>query len=109
MKEQNKQSASEQTLPGKWIKAHGKRKRWQKAVLLLSCIVVFCTTYALILPAITMTEPPLCGLQEHTHDDACYETALVCTQTADDDLDADSEEEPHHHTESCFEKHLICT
>ncbi len=38
MKEQNKQSASEQTLPGKWIKAHGKRKRWQKAVLLLSCI-----------------------------------------------------------------------
>ena len=109
MKGQRHQSSTDQTLPGKWIKAHGKRKRWQKAVLLLSCIVVFCTTYALILPAITMTDPPLCGFEAHTHDDACYETILVCTQTADTDSDAGSTEALHHHTESCFEKRLICT
>lgn len=55
-----------------------KRKRWQKLVLFLSCLVVFSTTYALILPAITMTEPPLCGLEEHQHGPSCYEVVLNC-------------------------------
>lgn len=31
-------------------------KRWRKLLLALSCIVVFCITYALILPAITMEQ-----------------------------------------------------
>ena len=31
-----------------------KWKKWQKVVVSLACIVVFITTYALILPAITM-------------------------------------------------------
>lgn len=55
-----------------------KRKRWQKLVLFLSCLVVFSTTYALILPAITLTEPPLCGLEEHQHGSSCYEVVLNC-------------------------------
>ena len=31
-----------------------RRRVWQKIVSVLACIVVFCTTYALILPAITI-------------------------------------------------------
>ena len=37
------------------ILRHQKKwKKWQKVVVSLACIVVFITTYALILPAITM-------------------------------------------------------
>lgn len=63
---------------GSYWTTRRKRKRWQKLVLFLSCLVVFSTTYALILPAITMTEPPLCGLEEHQHDSSCYEVVLNC-------------------------------
>ena len=56
--------------------------RWQKVVSCMAVVVVFCTTYALILPAITMTTT--CGLDEHTHTAACYandETLLwLCQQ-----------------------------
>ena len=32
--------------------------RWRKVVSVLAMVVVFCTTYALILPAITMEREP---------------------------------------------------
>ena len=60
---------------------HEKRRRWRGAVSVLACAVVFCTTYALILPAITLSAEPKCGLEEHTHTEDCYETRLVCGQT----------------------------
>lgn len=47
------------------------RRRWQRFVGAVSVVVVFCTTYALILPAITMHRELLCGLQEHTHSSQC--------------------------------------
>ena len=40
-------------------------KRWQKLVSVLGCIVVFCTTYALIIPAITQERETFCGMEEH--------------------------------------------
>lgn len=40
-----------------YIKKRRFLKRWHKLLLVLSCAVVFCTTYALILPAITMEQP----------------------------------------------------
>ncbi len=42
----------------KYSKAHRRRKRWRRAVTVLAAIVVFCTTYALILPAVTMENEP---------------------------------------------------
>ena len=39
-----------------------RRKRWQKAVCGMAAVVVFCTTYALILPAITMSSDTICGI-----------------------------------------------
>lgn len=64
-----------------------RRSLWQKIVGALACLVVFCTTYALILPAITMEKKPACAKTEHTHTEACYtqtmdsvtKTVPVCT------------------------------
>lgn len=47
------------------------RRIWKRIVGTLACVVVFCTTYALILPAITM-EGMKCGMEEHTHSMDCY-------------------------------------
>ncbi len=66
-----------------------KRKRRIKARLkrvfmVLACVVVFCTTYALILPAITSSADTFCGFEEHFHTPECYEQVsqetpiLVC-------------------------------
>lgn len=38
----------------KYMKAHKRKKSWYRVVTGLACVVVFCTVYALILPAITM-------------------------------------------------------
>ena len=69
----------------KYTKAHQRKKRWYRVVTGLACVVVFCTVYALILPAITM-EKGACEIPEHTHSEACYtqvtsvnRTKPVCT------------------------------
>ena len=83
--------------------AHTRKKRWKRIVMVLSCIVVLCTTYALILPAITMTQTPDCGKEAHSHEDACYETIIECS-----DLHCSQPE--HSHDDACYdaEDKLIC-
>ena len=65
-----------------------KRKAWKNFVRVMACIVVFCTTYALILPAITMEKATFCGLEAHVHEEACYTQAasMVCDPTAGEDI-----------------------
>lgn len=101
---------------------HEKRRRWRGAVSVLACVVVFCTTYALILPAITLSAEPKCGLEEHTHTEDCYETRLVCGQAEDPETDPAPAEAPetdpagsqeaaepaHVHTDACYERVLTC-
>lgn len=101
---------------------HEKRRRWRRAVSVLACAVVFCTTYALILPAITLSAEPKCGLEEHTHTEDCYETRLVCGQAEDPETDPAPAEAPetdpagsqeaaepaHVHTDACYERVLTC-
>lgn len=54
-------------------KEHQKKRMWQRIVTCLAAMVVFCTTYALILPAITMEDELTCGIENHVHDDIiCY-------------------------------------
>lgn len=60
--------------------AHKGKNRWYKLLTVLSCIVVFITTYALILPAITITETPKCGKTEHIHNESCYEVRRITVQ-----------------------------
>ena len=50
----------------------GQRKKWEKVISLMAAVVVFCTTYALILPAITVSSDPICGLEEYIHTETCY-------------------------------------
>ena len=56
----------------KFNKRNRLKKAWHKVVSFLSCIVVFCTTYALILPAITQERETFCGYDAHVHDVSCY-------------------------------------
>lgn len=49
-----------------------RRRIWRRFVRVMACIVVFCTTYALILPAITLERDNVCGMEEHTHSAECY-------------------------------------
>ena len=47
----------------------------------MAAVVVFCTTYALILPAITQENKPTCGKEAHEHEASCYrqpEKYLMC-------------------------------
>lgn len=89
---------------------HRLRQRWYKILAVPACIVVFITTYAMILPAITMESTPdaYCGQEEHVHTDACYETPGVPEYLR---LDCPLLKEVHIHTEECYDEDgtLICT
>lgn len=77
----------------KLLKDKARLKKWKRITLALSCMVVFCVVYALTLPAITLEGKTICGMEEHTHTEECYQ---------DDELVCDKEE--HQHTEDCYEK-----
>lgn len=67
-----------------YSKKHRRKKRWQSIVTAMAAVVVFVTTYALILPAITMDNEPSCNIEEHKHTDECFsdnggEKVLSCT------------------------------
>ncbi len=83
------------------IKSHYRKRSWLKVLAVLSAIVVFCTTYSLILPAITMTDKTNCKISEHIHTEACYTDtpSLVCNI---------AEVEGYLHSDDCYEeKELI--
>ena len=75
------------------------RRFFKRFVGTFAAIVVFVTTYALVLPAITMEAEAQCGIEAHQHDDSCFEEVLVC------DL---PESDGHQHVDSCYEKVLTC-
>ena len=84
-----------------FVQEKTKRRKWHTVLALLACVVAFCTTYTLILPAITMTADTFCGVEEHTHDDACWELTLICDQGgAEASVEAT---DAHVHTEACYE------
>ena len=76
----------------KILKDKVRLKRWRKVMLCLSCIVVFCTVYVLILPAITLERKTICGQEEHVHTEECYSVdgQLICGI------------QEHLHTETCY-------
>ncbi len=55
-----------------------KRKRhWKDAVKVMAVMVVFITTYLLILPAITLNGEPSCGIEAHVHGEECYAQQVI--------------------------------
>ncbi len=55
-----------------YIKRRRRRTKLHRVLIILGCLVVFCTTYALMLPAITEKHDFFCGMEEHTHTRECY-------------------------------------
>jgi len=79
----------------RYSKTHNRIKRWHRVVAGFSAVVVFITTYALILPALTKERVTYCGMEEHTHGAECYYTptkALTCTASS------------HSHSEECMDE-----
>ncbi|MDY2813406.1 MAG: SpaA isopeptide-forming pilin-related protein [Dorea sp.] len=90
----------------KILQNYRRKKTWQKVVTVMAAVVVFITTYMLILPAITMEANLVCGKEEHTHTEECYQTQpeqreLTCTKES---LNI------HKHTSDCYDENdvLIC-
>lgn len=110
------------------VQRNKRRNILKKIVCVLSCVVVFCTTYALILPAITMEGKVFCGMEEHAHTEDCYKQVrlqqLVCTpenlnihshgsECYDDNgalICGKADFVAHTHDASCYDEndHLIC-
>ncbi len=123
-----KHSVSQNT--EKYTRTRRQKRRWYQIVTCMAAVVVFCTVYALILPAITM-ENVQCGLTEHIHDESCYRqvaaaerTELACTAgsidpsllsvyTIDEDgnwVKGYADFVVHRHDASCYDENgrLIC-
>lgn len=103
---------------------HRRNRVFRRLVSVLACVVVFCTTYALILPAITMERETVCGLAEHQHSESCHTQQelrnLVCntgrlgvhthTSACSDGSCGYADFALHTHDGSCYEGgKLVCT
>ncbi len=73
----------------KYSKKRHKMRTRNRIAMILAVLIVFCTTYALILPAITLEgEKVYCAIEEHEHVLSCYsdseadvESPMVYEQT----------------------------
>ncbi len=83
----------------KYTKVHKRKRLRHRVVTVLAGVVVFCTTYALILPAITLEKQ--CDIPEHTHTDACY-AQLTSVEKRVPVCSAETLE-IHRHTADCYD------
>lgn len=83
----------------KYTKVHKRKRLRHRVVTVLAGVVVFCTTYALILPAITLEKQ--CDIPEHTHTDACY--AQVTSVEKRVPVCSAETLEIHQHTADCYD------
>ena len=73
----------------KYTKAHRRKKRWYRVVTCLACVVVFCTVYALILPAITQETE-----SSKLTDDSAYVESIAISQYDTGTAPFDSDDQP---------------
>ena len=83
----------------KYTKVHKRQRLRHRVVTALAGVVVFCTTYALILPAITLEKQ--CDIPEHTHTDACYAQVTSVEQRVP--VCSAKTLEIHRHTADCYD------
>ena len=83
----------------KYTKVHKRKRLRHRVVTVLAGVVVFCTTYALILPAVTLEKQ--CDIPEHTHTDACY--AQVTSVEKRVPVCSAKTLEIHQHTADCYD------
>lgn len=83
----------------KYTKVHKGKHLRHRVVTVLAGVVVFCTTYALILPAITLEKK--CDIPEHTHTDACYAQVTLVEKRVP--VCSAKTLEIHQHTADCYD------
>ena len=83
----------------KYTKVHKRKRLRHRVVTVLAGVVVFCTTYALILPAVTLEKQ--CDIPEHTHTDACYEQVTSVEKRVP--VCSAKTLEIHQHTADCYD------
>lgn len=84
--------------------ARKRHSRWLRAVSALAAVVVFVTTYALILPVITMESEYVCGMPAHQHDESCLYTPIIDTGRS-----LSCAVQPHVHEAGCYSgEELVC-
>ena len=91
-----------------YSKAHRRKTLWYRAATCLAAVVVFCTTYALVLPAIALEKK--CEIPEHTHTDACY-TQVTTREKRNPICAVKADVVVHRHDSACYdaEGNLWCT
>ncbi len=81
------------TRAARFLREQRLGRRWRNIVGVLAALVVFCTTYALILPAMTAERQTICGMEAHEHTEECFENGVqICGK------------QEHVHTEECYAK-----
>lgn len=64
------------------VSAHRKATVRNRVLMAVAVLIVFVTTYVLILPAITMSHETFCG-QEHEHEQMCYSNPAADVESVD--------------------------
>lgn len=59
----------------------------------LKVAVAWCTTYALILPAITLSQDPICGVDGHAHTESCYLVENTDEEEMEEQMEEQTQEE----------------
>lgn len=98
----------------KYLSNHKNKSLYRKIFNFLAIIVVFCTVYALIMPAITMEDKLICEVKEHVHNENCYTDNFICEDTDENkndetcyELKLICEEKEHIHNDNCYSKSNI--
>lgn len=68
----------------KYARQRRNRSVWKRIVAALACMVVFVTTYMLILPAITEENQTYCGNEEHEHTLQCFSNPDADVESQED-------------------------
>ncbi len=94
------------------IDVHQRKRRGRQVLTVLAAIVVFCTVYALMMPAVTMSNQVICGMEAHVHSEDCWTVELSGPRP---ELVCDAMDYSgvviHQHNSFCYDEYgeLICT
>lgn len=84
----------------KKLKLNRRRRRIMGGVLAVCAVLVAgVVLWQLMIPGVAWSGEPTCGIEEHTHDEGCYEDVLTCGM---------EEAEAHVHSAECYQQELIC-
>jgi len=110
----------------KFMRERRMRRRLICVLLVLAAVVGTGVYWQLRMTGAALTNEVYCGKTEHTHDNSCYETVLVCGleegegtaghthteecyETVTTLICGLEESEGHTHTDACYTKTLTCT